>query len=310
MGGGGSKAGVSSGSLPQWVRQPHMALIQNAENFVYGDRGGYVPFPDQRIAGLTQFENDANAARRELFNRGDIAGQFAGQQLDAAAGFAGGIGNEAFNSFHTSDLQQRMSPFIEGVINPRLREANESFNQQINTNNAQSIARGGSMGDHRLGLERIALQGQRAETLADIRGAGQQQAYEQAYDSFLRDRDARIGGLESAANTLSGIAATADSVGSGSQARQLQQISELERSGAIERELLQRELDLGYQDFIEERDFPVQRMQFLSTILSGIPSAQLARTSTTTPQPGLMSQLASLGLGAAAVQQAFGGQGS
>lgn len=307
--GGGSDSAESTGNLPWWVRGPHQNLIRNAEDFVYGDSGGYVPFPDQRIAGLSAPELASQEARQELFNRGDIAGQFAGQQLGFGADAASGIAGAAFDQFHTSDMEARMSPFMEGVINPQIREADQAFDRQLRNTNAESIARGGSIGDHRLGIERALLEGQRAESLGDIRGRGLQQAYDQAYDSFLQDRNSRVQGLTQAGDLYGRISAAADAVGTGSQNRSIQQISELERSGAVNRELAQREMDLAYRDFIEERDFPVQRMQFLSQMLSGIPTQQLASTSTNPANPGLLSQLTSLGLGAAAVQQAFSGDG-
>jgi len=306
MGGGGGDA-ESTGNLPWWAEGAHRSLINKAENFAYGDRGSYVPYGDERIAGLTPQELQAQAARESIYNRGDVAGQFASNQLGLAAGLAPEIAEYARSTFTTDEMNQRMSPFMEGVIQPQLREARLEFDQQLNRSQAGSIARGGSIGAYRSGLADNQLRSLKAQTLGDIRGMGQQRAYDQALQSFNLDRDVGISGLGQALGAHTGIAAGADTLGTNSMARELQLISELDRSGAIQREFTQREMDLAYSDFTTERDFPMQRMNFLSSILTGLPSQALAGQTINSANPGLAAQLASLGLGAAGISQLFGG---
>lgn len=305
MGGSSGKAGKSTGSLPYWMQQPHKTLVGNAESFAYGDRGAYVPYPDIRIAGLTDPELGANVARQEMFNRGDPASEWAASNLESGLDLVPGLAGVAFSEFTPGEMERRMSPYMEGVVRPQLREAEESFERAMNLSEAESIAKGGAMGSYRQMLEQIGLQGQKAESLSDIRGRGQQSAYEDALRSFLADRDTRLSGLGQSIGAYQGLAGAGSQLGTDNQARLLSNITELERSGAIPRELEQRELDLAYTDFVEERDFPMNRMQFVSSMLSGLPSAQYGQTTIQPPQPGIASQLASLGLGAAAISQLF-----
>ena len=310
MGGGGSSETRGYGSLPFWAEGAHRSLINKAENFAYGDRGAYVPYGDQRISGLSSPEMAALGARQDLYNRGDPASAFASNQLGLSADFAKQMGEAANRQFDTAELQRRMNPYLDNVINPQLREASQEYDRNLYKSQADSIARGGAVGSYRAGLQDTLLRGQKAESLADIRGKGQYEAFNAAQDSFFRDRDSVISGLSAAGQTASGLAGASSQLGFDAQQRQLTNIAELERSGAIQRELRQREMDLAYRDFEQERDWPIQRMSFLSSILSGVPYAQLGSQSTNIPQPGLPSQLASLGLGAAGLSQLFGTVGS
>tara|TARA_S200002703_G_scaffold75414_2_gene65039 strand:+ start:6302 stop:7204 length:903 start_codon:yes stop_codon:yes gene_type:complete len=278
-------------------------LLGKAETFALGDRGGFVPYTAPAIAGLTAQEQAAGQAAQEMFDRGDVAGQFAAQQLASAERLPSEFLNVGFQEFDTGQMERRMSPFIEGVISPQLREAEQAFDRRLRQNQAQSIAQGGAMGSYRQGLERMGLESERAQKLSDIRGAGMQRAFEDAARRFQTDRATQLGALTSALSGAQGLAAAGSRLGTESLAREQALARGLERAGAIERELAQRQLDFDRAQFVEERDFPMRRMQELSAIISGAPG-QLLRP--VPQQAPLASQLASLGLTAAGIKQAFG----
>ena len=159
------------------------------------------------------------------------------------------------------------------------------------------------MGSYRQGLERMGLESERAQKLSDIRGAGMQSAFMDAARRFEGDRASQMGALTSALSGAQGLAAAGSRLGSESLAREQALARDLERAGAIERELQQRQYDYDRSQFLEERDFPMRRMKELASIISGAPSQLL------TPMPQqapLASQLASLGLSAAALGKTFG----
>jgi len=304
MGGGGGKPANPTGAMPWWVRKAHQNLVGRAEEFAYGDRGQWKPYPDQRIAGLTGQEKQAIEARQKFFDKGDRYGDLAKKQLDYGSSLVPKLEKVGNTEFTTEEMNRRMNPFIDGVVNPQLREANLAYNRRLNQDEANSVARGGSIGGYRVGLENQLLEARRAQTLGDIRGKGQYDAYGQALGSFQADRQAKLASLRDSISLAGSNASAYDTLGSNSQNRELSRIAELDRSGAIQRELQQRELDLGYADFVEERDFPMQRMQFLSGILTGVPGKLGGGVGQ--PQPGLASQLAGLGLSAAAIGNLVG----
>lgn len=305
MGGSGGGGTKSTGTLPWWVKNAHKTLIGNAEDFAYGDRGAYTPYSGQRIAGFTGEENAANQARVDQFNRGDVAGQFAADQYGMASDTAGRLEGVANQRFTSAERDARMNPYLEGVLAPQLREANQSFDRRLNQGQAASIARGGSIGSYRVGLEDTLMEGQRAQQLADITGKGNFDAYNQALQSFESDRSAQLGALNSSMQGYSNIGQGANQLGNDSYARETGMINELDRAGAIQRGMQQQELDLGYNDFTTEQMWPAQQMSWLAGILSGVPNAQLGGIQTQGGQPGIGAQIAGFGLGAAGLAQQF-----
>ena len=307
--GGGGDEQRGYGALPYWAEGAHRSLIDKAENFAYGDRGSYVPYGDSRIAGFSDAEIAAQGARQDMYNAGDPASEFASNQLGIAGQLSGELADYGRQDWTMADHSSYMNPYTDNVVNPAIREARESFDMDLNRNQAENIARGGSIGSYRAGLQDNMLRAQKAQALSDIRGQGQFDAYNNAQQQYNTDRQMGMQGLGTALAGHQSTAAGASQLGFDSQQRNLTNISELERSGAVQREMAQREMDLAYGDFAEERDYPMRNMSFLSSILSAVPNAQLASQTTSVPQPGLASQLASLGLGAAGISQLFGNGG-
>ena len=310
MGGGGSSEEQRGyGSLPWWAEGAHRSLINKAEEFAYGDRGKYVAYGDERIAGFTDEELTAQDARRTLYEQGDPSSAFSSNQLGLAAGNSSAMADYATRQFDTGEAGRRMNPYLENVLNPQLRETQQSFDRDLQRSQADNIARGGAFGSYRSGVMDNQLRSDKALALADIRGKGQFDAYNAGRDEFYRDRDSAISGLGASTQSAMGLAGASSQLGSEAQQRSLTNISELDRAGAVQREMQQKEMDLAYGDFAEERDYPMRRMQFLSSILTGVPNAQLSGTTSVQSGPGLPSQLAALGLGAAGASQIFGGNG-
>jgi hypothetical protein len=82
----------------------------------------------------------------------------------------------------------------------------------------------------------------------------------------------------------------------------------LQTSTAAQRQALQQQfLDRAYQDFLAQRDFPMEQLQQYSSLLRGVPVTPSSTTSTYAQQPGLGQQLLGAGLGAASIYKTFAG---
>ena len=83
----------------------------------------------------------------------------------------------------------------------------------------------------------------------------------------------------------------------------LQRIGALAQSGQDIRAQQQRGLDMAYQDFIRQRDYPKEMLAFYSNLMkqniNPIPAD--ARQVSTSPAPSRLGQIANLGLGALAL---------
>ena len=85
------------------------------------------------------------------------------------------------------------------------------------------------------------------------------------------------------------------------QAMEMERLRAMQASGQINRELLQRGLDIGYTDFLRQQAFPKEQLSFYSSMLQGVPVApgQISQAYGMTPsttQQLLGSGIAGVGL--------------
>ena len=141
------------------------------------------------------------------------------------------------------------------------------------------------------------LEAQRLEALgnaygqgADIYGRDITSARELARVSGALD-EAQAGAMYQGAQGIAGLGAEAQRMG-------LLDAASLEAIGAQRRGLTQGSMDLAYQDFLEQRDLPWQRLGQMSELIRGIPPSFVPRATQRTDvgpaqvyQPSPLSQL-------------------
>ena len=69
-------------------------------------------------------------------------------------------------------------------------------------------------------------------------------------------------------------------LGTDEQRMAIERLRNLQASGQIERELTQRGLDIGYQDFLRQQAFPREQLAFFSSLLQGLPVTPGSQTTT------------------------------
>ena len=100
----------------------------------------------------------------------------------------------------------------------------------------------------------------------------------------------------------------------GAQAGELQDIQALAGIGGLQRQMDQSALDIGYSDFLTERDYPKEQLGFVSSIIRGMPfggrTTAVGQVPAARPAP-FLSQVLGLGMqGASIYGNIFGaGQG-
>ena len=270
---------VVQSNLPKYVRPYFERLLERTEA---ESNREYEPYEGQRLAGEAQDTLDARQRAR------DIAGsQIAGLPAAQAATAAGtaralqGMGYEA-EAFGPDAISSRMSPFMQQVVDVQKERAILDAQRQGAGRAAQAV-QAGAFGGSRAAVQEGMAQEALGRQLAEIQASGQQQAFEQAQQQLERDRAAR---------------AEAERIGlgagelAGQQARGLADLGRLAREGDIESARLleqigkditardQAGLDLAYQDFVRQRDFPRENLQFMSSVLRGVPITPSTETTT------------------------------
>jgi hypothetical protein len=166
------------------------------------------------------------------------------------------------------NMSSYMSPYMQNVVDIQKREAGRQsgiLGQQIAAKGVQSGAFGGS----RQALQTAERDRNLAEQMNDIQARGSQAAYDSASNQFRQ-------GI----TQQSGLA-------------QMQG-----QMGAQQQQQAQRPLDMAYQDFLNQQNYPYKQLGFMSDMIRGLPLGQQSTSSIYSAPPSLMGQLGGLGMGA------------
>lgn len=106
---------------------------------------------------------------------------------------------------------------------------------------------------------------------------------------------------------LGQLGQTMTNVGSAQQQADIARYGLQQSTAAQQQALQQQYLDKAYQDFLRQRDYPLEMLQQYSSLLRGVPVQVGSTASTYAQQPGLAQQLLGAGLGAASIYKTFTG---
>jgi hypothetical protein len=272
---------VTSQQLPSEIAPAVKKVVDEAELIYDAEKAaGYVPFEGATIAPFTAEEEAAQAG---------IAGLVGTQKpfLDEALG----IIRQQSQAFTPEVAQQFMSPYQRAVTDIEKRESQRDFERNIQPAlEAKAIQQGGGMSGlgTRAALEAAEAQRNQSRLLADIESRGLQSAFEDAQSTFEKQKARE-------ANTASAIG----KVGAETFKSGLAEQGALQTIGEQKRDLAQSALDEEYFKFLEEREFPQQKLAEYSGFVYGNPLTRLSNSTqsqTSNPfQPSFGQQLLGIG---------------
>tara|TARA_R110001583_G_scaffold474_2_gene4373 strand:+ start:3504 stop:4370 length:867 start_codon:yes stop_codon:yes gene_type:complete len=202
----------------------------------------------------------------------------ASQLEDAAFGGLGslslptddmGVGGYQPQQFTGDIAQQYMNPYLQASLDPQL-EAARRQSEIDRVNNASRMTKAGSFGGSRQAV--LDAENQRAlqSNLAGITGQGYADAYAQALGQFNTEQDRGMTAQDKINQYgMTGIGALAD-------------------MGAVQRGIEGEGITADRLQFEEERDFPYKQVQYMQSLLQGLP---LASQSVNYEEPGFLQQL-------------------
>ena len=154
---------------------------------------------------------------------------------------AGGETPQPFAGAGASPVQAYMNPYLQAALQPQYDAAMRQA--QIAQQELQSrYGKAGAYGGSRQAVAEAELARGTLDRLADITGQGYQQAYQQASDLFGRERDY---GLEA--------------------------LRAQRQAGAEQRAIEQAGITADIEQFEQERDFPFKQVQYMQSLLQGLP---------------------------------------
>jgi hypothetical protein len=187
----------------------------------------------------------------------------------------------------TGVSQRYMNPYLQSALNPQIEEARRQSEIE-NLKNKTAATRAGAYGGSRQALMESENQRNLLQNLALITGKGYESAYDKGAQQFLAEQNLQKGATD--ANRAYGL-----------QALGLQGTA-----GAAERDIAQQGTAADYAQFQEERDYPYKQVQYMQSLLQGLP---LAAQSYSYSQPSTLSNILSSAGGIGQLyQDLFGGK--
>ena len=180
-----------------------------------------------------------------------------------------GMGTYTPQTFGAEQAKQGMNPYLMAALNPQLEEARRQ-SEIDRVANAGRMTQSGAFGGSRQALMDMENQRNLQTNLADITGQGYASAYDRAREQFNTEQNR---GMEAQAATnqygfdvLGGYA----------------------KAGDTQRGIASEGIAADYAQFKEERDFPYKQVQYMQSLLQGMP---LEAQSTTYSEPSKLSNI-------------------
>jgi len=303
-GGGGSpppaSQTVTQTSIPEYARPYVETMLGKSEALTDINQNPYQAYGGQRIAGFNPIQEQAF---QNITNQ-QVAGQVgAGTAMAGAAGLGSlGAGADYRNmATNPNATAAYMSPYMQNVVDVQKNEAFRDA-QMRNIGANLGAARQGTYGGARQLLAEQERNRNLQQQMANIQATGTQNAFQAAQQA---QQFGTTAGLQGYGQALQGAGALGQ-LGQ-TQFGQQQAINQgLQNVGAVQQAQAQQGLDLAYQDFLKQRNYPYQQLAFMSDMTRGIPLSQAAQQVYTAP-PSAASQLGGLGMSALGIYGMSGG---
>ena len=304
-----TKYGQTVESMPKWLSDYTQGLVTKANAIAAED---YQPYGGPRIAEFSPDEEAGFSATRQ--NVGAYQPYFgaAGRELTGGLNQAYGQLAEGTEDFPGA-VGDYMDPYIQNVLDRNTEMSNRNLTENLIPSLQDTFTRAGHFGSDRM----MDLAGRTfrdvGENLNQQNLGALSQAYGQAGQLFGADRarDLQASGIAGelgveGARGYGALGEAASRMGYGDAAA-------LEAVGRTGRGLTQDSLNLAYQDFLQQRDYPRGTIDWMSSVIRGMPYDQAQQVQQYGPlgnqyQPSGASQLASLFSAGAGLADVFQGK--
>lgn len=279
-------AGATSGqesTLSNWVAPYVTNMLGRGEAL---SNLPYTPYQGQLSAGPSTLQQQAF---------GGIAGLTVPTGLEAASGAAGDIatraGGMAFDpstftagTWGTDTAQQYMNPYISQALQPQIDEARRTAEMQ-RIQNAGRLTKAGAYGGSRQAIMESELDRNLLQNVAGITGTGYRDAYDRAMQSYQTDASRGLQAQQMGEQSRQfGAGFGLDALSRELQARQAQSqlgttalgaqrdvLGDQLRAGDVQRDIESQGIAADIGQFEYERDYPYRQVQFMQSLLQGLP---------------------------------------
>ena len=304
--------------LPEWARGYAKDALAKGSALTDINQNPYQQYGGERIAGFSPMQQQAFQG---------AANMQPSQQLGFGSDLAGAAGIGALSTnyqgrnfrggqFDNQAAEQYMNPYTQNVIDYQKSQALRDFQIAQPVRQAQAVQQGAFGGSRSAIVDAEAQRGLNSQ-LQGITATGQQAAFQNAQQQFNADQARRLQAQQMGEQSrqygaglgMQGLQTGLQAAGQLGQLGQTQYgqqmgINQLQSQyGQQQQQQAQRPLDMAYQDFQNQQNYPYKQLGFMSDLIRGLPLGQQS-TQTMYQAPGsTLGQLAGLGLGAYGVSR-------
>ena len=281
-----AKSVLTGTQIPEWVSAAGRQLYEQAAEMASSEFPVYqgeriATYTDPTTGEMSKLTPD-ELAGLELLRQGEDTYQTYIDDAKAMAdqlgqGYTGATRDELVGDEFTLDSAQPFLDIYQRATDAAVRQAQQDTDRGL-IQDASEAARMGAFGGSRLGLREAQTVAEGARTTGDLRAQAAAQGLTFAGQRFDADREARFAAedrmrsqfeTEEAARVRA--AEELQSYAPLVQGLTEQAASGLLTAGEAQRQLDQMALDMAYADYVEQREFPFQMLNFAQGALQGVP---------------------------------------
>ncbi len=271
--------------FPDWLTdaaQDSVNLASKAANQPYEayPRARLAPFTARQNRGFRKIDAAVDDWRPDLARAGGALSSAGGALRDV-----GRVGDSRFTDPGVAEAY--MNPFVDEVVDTSLRRYDEDAARARNDLSDRRVATG-SFGGGRHGVAEAEFDRGSAEDRARINAGLMSDAYNSAAGIYTSDQGRALDAYSTQADGYQDVARGYGALAGDRQALAYGDADALLRAGGAEQGLKQAGLDIGYGDFLEQRDWPIRGVNIYSGALSSTP---VGSTRTETVEPNTAGQI-------------------
>lgn len=236
----------------------------------------YQTYTGPRLAGFTSNQNQAFA--NVAANQGNWQ-----PDLNAAKGYT----NSAAGPFDNNEFQTYLSPYLSGVTDSIARLGQRNMSENLLPQVNDTFTGAGQFGSSGWHDNTARVLRDTNESILNQQAMALQQGYDSAMGNYQTAKSRQL----QAGNQMGALAQQQQGMG-------LTDAAALEAAGTTQQNQNQKNLDLAYGDFQEQRDYPKTQAEWMSNLIRGQPYSTTISSTSTGPgsnfQPSGLSQIAGI----------------
>lgn len=212
-------------------------------------------------------------------------------------------------TFNSQAIDALTNPYTQDVVDKTQAYFNNQNDQRASRTSGQAAMQNAYGGDRETVAQALDL-GQEQLTQAPVISGLYSKGYDNAVSQFNALNNAQLQAQTTSGWLQQGAGQNFGNLGKSAQAAAYTDANSLLASGGVQQSLEQARLNMPYQYFQQQQAYPFQTTGWLGNEVLGVGSASGGTSSTTSPGPSTLGQLAGLGTAGVGLYKAFNGSGS